>query len=235
MSLQNRKQPTERHPLYGEIPLVEKHAVGRDGRDCSWFEYDPSFQPKLPSGAVRGDPSQQEYCTAHHVPKYFYVNEHRTCVQCGEDFVFRAEEQKFWYETLKFNFGSVAIRCPSCRRKRRTEASLRQQIATVLEQLKTKPRDPHLLLELGRATVTYRERTGQGNLDRAISACRKARDEWPTSSEPLFWEGRCHQLARRVKKARWLYETFLEEAHGEKHLAKIVGAAERELQALRSR
>ena len=40
------KQPTEHHPLYGEIPLVERPAFGKDGRDYPWLQYDPNYQPE---------------------------------------------------------------------------------------------------------------------------------------------------------------------------------------------
>ena len=223
------KPPTEHHPLYGDIPLVERRSRGRDGREYSWLEYDPLFQAKLPKGALPGDVARQQYCTAHHVPKYFYVDEQRRCVQCKETFVFSAKEQKFWYETLKFNFGSSAIRCRRCRRQKQSERALREQIGTALRQLQARPNDPALLIDLARATVRYREATGQGNLDRAIAASRRALSEWPSSPEPLFWEGKCHYLAGRNTKAKACLLKFITEAHRGHRLPKLVAEAKREL------
>jgi len=227
----NVKRPSERHPLYGEIPLVQRRALGRDGREYSWLEYDPLFRPKVPTGAVPGDVSRQQYCAAHHVPKYFYVDEARTCVQCRETFTFSAKEQKFWYETLQFNLASSAIRCRSCRKQRQTERALREQIGAALRQLKSRPNDPAVLIELARATVRYRERTGQGNLDRAIAASRRAFSEWPASPEPLFWEGKCHYLAGRNAKGRTCLTEFITEAHRGHRLSKLVSEAKQELKA----
>jgi Probable zinc-ribbon domain len=90
------RSSTHRHPLYGEIPLIERKSAGRDGRVYTWLEYDPDFEPKLPHGAVRGDVGAQVLCCGHHVPRYFYVDEERVCRQCGASFVFAAREQKFW-------------------------------------------------------------------------------------------------------------------------------------------
>jgi hypothetical protein len=118
-----------RHPLYGNIPLIRHSTVGRDGRSYEWWEYDPTFSPRIPKGAVPGDVSKQVFCSACHEPKYFYVDETRTCVQCGSRFTFSAAEQKYWYETRKFNFSSIPIRCKNCRRLRRSEHALREQIA----------------------------------------------------------------------------------------------------------
>ena len=204
------RQPTKHHPLYGDIPLVEKQST-YNGREYKWREYDPDFQPPLPKGAVRGEPHKQMYCCDP--PKYFYVDEPRTCIQCKQPFVFGAKEQKYWFETLKFNFGSHAIRCVSCRKKRRSEDALRQTLARVLKDLESKPRDPQLLLELARTTIDYRERTGQGDLDRAIAACRLARDEHPVP-ESLYWEGRCQELAGRSAKAKACFTQFLEAVEG---------------------
>jgi hypothetical protein len=220
------KQRTRRHPLFGQIPLIERHSPEGSGRDYVWDEYDPDYKPNLPAGAVKGDVRRQSYCCAHHVPKYFYVDENKTCVQCGSDFVFTAREQKFWYERMQFNFSSTAIRCRTCRKLRRTESALRQQIAQVLEALKLRPDDPHHLIELASATVMYSERTGEGDLNRAIAACRAARSKEDRSSESLFWEGRCQQLAGRMGKARECLALFLSKARKVHRLKKLISEAD---------
>ena len=226
------KPPTFRHALYGNIPLIERRAPMASGEEAVWHEYDPTYRPPLPRGAVRGNPERQNYCHAHHPPKYFYLDETNTCVQCGQEFVFTAEEQKFWYETLQFNFDSIAIRCRDCRKQRRTDAALRQQIALALEALSRRPTDPHALLDLATATVRYRERTGEGNLDRALGACRKASTAWHDSPEPMFWEAKCHKLAGRDQKATDGFERFVERARNVHRLAKLVSEAEAELRVL---
>src|SRR5687767_11028641 len=83
--------------LFGEVPLIRVATPAVDGKVYEWWQYDPDYQPPLPRGAVRGDVRKQLYCTAHHMPKYFYVDEQRTCVQCAQRFTFRAAEQKYWY------------------------------------------------------------------------------------------------------------------------------------------
>ena len=71
----------------------ERRTRGVDGREYTWLQYDPTFQPKLPCGAVRGDVTRQEYCAAHHVPKYFYIDEEWTCIQRGASFTFRGADR----------------------------------------------------------------------------------------------------------------------------------------------
>jgi hypothetical protein len=198
-----------RHPLFGEIPLIRVVATGQDRKLHPSWSYDPDYAPPLPRGAVRGDVRRQVFCTGCHVPRYFFVDEERNCVQCGEPFLFRATEQKYWYETLKFNFHSVPIRCTGCRRKRRSEHALREQIARAKAHVRISPRDPAAHLFLARAIVEHHERTASGDLDEALSAARKAAELWPESPEPLLWEGVAQARAGRKAKARRCLEAFL--------------------------
>ena len=50
--------------------------------------------------AINGDPGAQLYCDFDPYLAYFDIL--KGCEKCHEDYVFRKEEQKFWYETLKF-------------------------------------------------------------------------------------------------------------------------------------
>ena len=216
------------HPLYGMIPFIHHKAVGQGGKVYEWWQPDPDYQPLLPRGAIRGDVKKQNYCAAHHTPKYFYLDESHTCIQCGNDFAFRAEEQKYWYETLKFNFSSIPIRCPQCRRARRSEHALREQIARAKADIRAKNPAGHIAL--ARAIVEYHERTEHGDLSEAIGAARKAAELWPESVEPSLWEGIAHALSGRHDKARVTLTSFLSQAR------KVPGAwrtkAEKYLQAL---
>ena len=201
------------HPMYGAIPLISVTWQDADGKSFKARDYDPDYRPPLPSGAVRGDVRRQEFCRMCHVPKYFYVDQEKTCVQCGRGFIFGAAEQKHWYETLKFHFDSVAIRCIDCRRKRRSDHALREQLAAAKAALRDTPDDLALLLAAAEATVRYHQRTGEGNLDEAIAMARKATNtnsRWHGLGEALFWEAWCHALAGRREKARPLFSEFIE-------------------------
>jgi hypothetical protein len=119
------RSPTHHHSLYGDIPLIQREAVGTDGKLYVWREYDPDYQPKVPTGGVPGNVAAQVLCRGHHIPRYFYVDEERACRQCGDSFIFTATEQKFWYERLKFNYHSsrfdVRIAVRQSERRRRFE------------------------------------------------------------------------------------------------------------------
>jgi hypothetical protein len=225
-----KKVHTRRDRVFGEIPQIEKR-VTHGGREFVFYEDDPAYQPPLPKGAIRGDIRKQNYCRAHNRGKYFYVDEPRTCVQCGEEFVFSASEQRFWYETLGFHLDSQCIRCLKCRRQRRTIHALGVQVGNARQELRAKPDDPRALLELASGIVQQFERSGHGPLDEAVAAARKAAEVWPDSAEPWFWEAKAQKLAGRTKKAAPLFARFVDRARKVHRLTKLVAEAE---EALRS-
>ena len=192
------------HRLYGAIPMVADTTPGSDGKVYRSWRYDLDFMPPLPPGAVRGNVRSQSFCAACHVPRYFFIDEDRTCVQCGRPFVFRAAEQKHWYERLKFHFSSAPVRCLGCRRARRSERALREEIAVAKAAVRRSPADPAAWLAVARALVAHHERTARGSLDEAIAAARRAADLWPEAVEPRFWEGFAQARAKRPAKARTL-------------------------------
>jgi hypothetical protein len=190
--------------------MVERSYVADDGQRYEWDEYDLAYSPRLPKGAVAGDASKQVFHPALQVPKYFYIDETRTCVQCEARFTFSAAEQKYWYETRRFVFDSVPIRCRACRRLRRSEGAMREQIARTRQAARAHPGDPSAHLALARAIVEYHERTEEGRLDDAIAAARKAGKLWPDSAEPALWEGLAHARAGRANQARVCLSAVLE-------------------------
>ncbi|MDH3223717.1 MAG: zinc-ribbon domain-containing protein [Gemmatimonadota bacterium] len=217
-----------RHPLYGEIPLLRREYAGPDGRRHEWLEPDPLYRPPLPSGAIRGDPSRQVYCSALHTPKYFYLDERRACVECGAEFVFEAREQRYWYERLEFNLNSVAIRCPSCRATRRRAKEHGKQIGRARDATRGRPTDPTPYLDLAEGLVRQYQGSGGGNLEEAVWAAREARRLWPTGAEADFWEGLSHWLMGREEEGReWLRRFTAHPARVRRRYRPMVAEAKR--------
>lgn len=104
----------------GMIPLIERTITNAYGKVMRYYEYDLDFTPETPIDAVRGDVKRQSFCPLCHTPRYYYVDEERVCIQCSKEFTFSGKEQKYWYEALQLHFNSAAIRCPPCRRRRRS-------------------------------------------------------------------------------------------------------------------
>ncbi len=74
----------------------------------------------LDSGkAIPGDGEKQRW--ADQWPYLAYYDLHKKCKKCHKDFVFSKEEQKYWYEELKFWVQSKCLHCLDCRKKLRAE------------------------------------------------------------------------------------------------------------------
>jgi len=70
-------------------------------------------------GRIPADPSQQVRGNSYDPPPVYYVDYEFTCVDCGKEDVWTAEQQKWWYEVAKGTLQSRAIRCRACRKARR--------------------------------------------------------------------------------------------------------------------
>jgi hypothetical protein len=215
------------HPLFGQIPMIEMSVQQPDGSLRAFRDYDPDYEPPLPKGALRGNVRAQEFCRMCHTPRYFYVDDPRRCVQCGADFVFRAAEQKHWYESLKFHFDSVAVRCPVCRKKRRTDKALQRTLSDARARAAGAP-SAGAQLALAEAVVRFFERTKQGQLADALAASRKARrllagHPARERAEADLWEGKTLLLLDSAKwdKARDFLTRFLEHSGGGKRFVTL--------------
>jgi hypothetical protein len=70
------------------------------------------------SSAVRADTTKQNFKVC---PRHWYVDATFACSDCGREFGFSAEEQRYWFEELRFYVDSQATRCPACRKQRRAK------------------------------------------------------------------------------------------------------------------
>jgi hypothetical protein len=67
--------------------------------------------------ALEGRPAAQTW--RHHNPYFAFIDTKLRCEDCGQQFVFAAAEQRYWYETLKFWAQSRPKQCIPCRQARR--------------------------------------------------------------------------------------------------------------------
>jgi tetratricopeptide (TPR) repeat protein len=168
----------------------------------------------VPPDLVRADPKRQ-------VPfglggfAEAYADAEKTCIECGQEFVFSATEQQFWYEQLKFPLHSIATRCRDCRRRRRTARLAQRRLATAIRAVADQPRNAAAHLELAEATVVHVAATGGGNIDQAIHAARRAVQLDPgLSAGARYWEAKAQDLAGRADLAIAAYERFIDTARG---------------------
>jgi len=79
---------------------------------------------RIPNTAIVADPSKQTRAT---VPVTHYFDLERGCRDCKRQFIFFAEEQRYWYEELGFGLESDCVRCAECRKKQQGVARLRER------------------------------------------------------------------------------------------------------------
>jgi hypothetical protein len=70
----------------------------------------------------------------------WYVDQHRRCEGCGQEFTFTARQQKRWFEVLKIPIYVISNRCLTCRRKRRREIAAQKRH---MQQMDKRPRHPN--------------------------------------------------------------------------------------------
>ena len=62
------------------------------------------------------------------VSRGYYVDQAFTCISCQSKEVWRATQQKWWYEVAKGNVESGAVRCRACRRIERERSDKARRI-----------------------------------------------------------------------------------------------------------
>lgn len=81
--------------------------------------------------AVRADISKQNYTVC---PRHWYVNATFICRDCGQEFVFTASEQRFWYEEKHFYVDSCPKSCVVCRQAERTRIEHRRRYDEIITE-----------------------------------------------------------------------------------------------------
>src|SRR4051794_10797523 len=108
--------------VVGAAPASERHSVMQH-EESVFDSFGDSDPRKMPghlfwgvrhldySTAVRADISQQNFSVC---PRHWYIDAAFHCSRCDQSFVFTADEQKFWYEQLKFWIDSIPKECATC-------------------------------------------------------------------------------------------------------------------------
>ena len=130
--------------------------------------------------AVRANISQQNFSVC---PRHWYVDAELRCSRCDQSFVFSADEQKFWYEDLKFWIDSRPRECVKCRKDLRELKALQQEydhgIASAMSKGTSVEQKERLVvvinaIEAGGATLTEKVRDNQRILLSQIDKVRRS-------------------------------------------------------------
>lgn len=85
----------------------------------------------LDIGGIPVDPAQLAHYNSHGAPAFvargYYRDQPFRCADCGSEQCWRAEQQQWWYETIKGPVYAVANRCRACRIARRRRQQRKKQ------------------------------------------------------------------------------------------------------------
>lgn len=79
-------------------------------------EYYSWLMERMPTDAIPADWSKHRPHNSYG-PLFWYQDKTKMCRDCGVEFVFSKEEQKYWYEELKIPIYADAVSCKACREK----------------------------------------------------------------------------------------------------------------------
>lgn len=130
------------HPRYGKGPRVTGLDVANTPDGLVYCHWHSPPGVRVPNTAVAADVARQGPATVH-VTHYFDAK--RVCRNCGRAFLFFAEEQKYWYEDLRFPLEADCLECVPCRKD---EQHLRAVRRTYDSLLGNPHRTPSEILEL---------------------------------------------------------------------------------------
>lgn len=118
------------HPRYGRGPRLTglNPRVDLEGTFLHWHSPDSC---RVPGTAVVADLQKQVPAT---VPVTHYFDVERRCRDCGRMFLFFAEEQRFWYEELRFRLESDCVRCVPCRKRRQGISRISEQYESLFHR-----------------------------------------------------------------------------------------------------
>ncbi|MBH0027666.1 MULTISPECIES: zinc-ribbon domain containing protein [unclassified Pseudoalteromonas] len=110
------------HPRYGNRPITTNTSVTIEEIEKGHWRY--SSLKYFPNTAILADIKKQNYAI---FPRTLYVDIEEQCETCSKAFIFFAQEQQYWFETLRFWVDSHCTHCFECRRHARYILTLRKR------------------------------------------------------------------------------------------------------------
>lgn len=114
------------HPRFGRRPRITglNPAKNLSGPDYVYPHWHSPTSCRIPNTAIEADRQRQAPSTL--APTH-YFDVKRVCRICSRPFIFFAEEQQHWYESLKFPLEADCRECPPCRKREQAAARAREK------------------------------------------------------------------------------------------------------------
>ena len=104
--------------------MVKKLDTGRSPSGKEILEADrvarlhPEQQRNHPT-AVRADPAKLAHINTYGALPEFYIDQPFNCRICGKREIWRARDQKWYYEEAKGHIDATAVECHDCRKAKK--------------------------------------------------------------------------------------------------------------------
>lgn len=102
-----RARDTGRNPTAEELALARRVAG-----------LPKEAQRQHPS-ALPADPSKLDHINTYGSLPEFYIDKRFHCRDCGKEEIWKAADQKWYYEEAKGHMDATAVRCHACRKARK--------------------------------------------------------------------------------------------------------------------
>ena len=102
-----------------------KFDTGRNPSATEWREAErianlPEAQRKTHPSAIMADPSRLGHINSYGALPEYYIDQPFVCRQCGKRQIWRARDQKWYYEEAGGHIDARAVECHDCRQEKRT-------------------------------------------------------------------------------------------------------------------
>jgi len=121
------------HPRFGRDPIRTGLNPETDFISGIFLHWHSDASCRIPFTAVKAETKKQNQPTVA-VTHYYDVKRH--CRGCKRPFIFFAQEQRYWYETLQFPLEADCVRCVKCREKDRILSEKRANYERLIHHAK---------------------------------------------------------------------------------------------------
>jgi len=115
------------HPRFGNQPIPSEYDFSKEEIEQAHWSY--SGLKYFPYTAIPANVEKQNSGTN---TRTIYVDIAMVCEICNQPFIFFAQEQKYWFETLEFYVDATCKRCCNCRRKKHEVSTMQQRYESLV-------------------------------------------------------------------------------------------------------
>lgn len=133
----------QEHPRYGRKPRIT--GLNPSGENV-FLHWHSGEGVRIPNTAIGAHTAKQPPATFQ-VTHYF--DSKRICRKCGAYFIFFAEEQRYWYEALKFPLEANAVECTNCRKHEQKLGEAREIYEALLAKQERSEEETIRMVESG--------------------------------------------------------------------------------------